>query len=433
MRYSFNNVPSLRGTISVPGDKSISHRCILLGSLSKGITSVKGFLDSADCRSTISCMKKMGISIEQNESNVNIKGHGLRGLSAPTETLYTGNSGTTTRIMSGILCGQRFSCRVTGDESIEKRPMKRVIDPLSLMGASIRSEKDNGCAPLLIEGSDITGKSLHGINYTSPVASAQVKSAVLFAGMYADSPTTVTEPALSRDHTERMAAAFGATIKRDGLSVTIEPSPLLLATDVEVPGDISSAAYFIAAALIHKNAELYIKNVNINPTRAGILEVVKLMGGNIHYENKRICSGEEVCDLLIKSSDLHGCEISGAMIPTLIDEIPVIAVMAAAASGTTTIKDASELRVKESDRIASVCENLSALGADITPTEDGMIINGGQPLSGVRIHTYKDHRIAMSMAVASLLTGDEVTFDDPSCVDISYPTFFKTLNSVCEQ
>ncbi|MBE5919768.1 MAG: 3-phosphoshikimate 1-carboxyvinyltransferase [Pseudobutyrivibrio ruminis] len=414
---------SLKGEITVPGDKSISHRGVMFGAISEGITELTGFLDGADCRSTIGCFKAMGIDISQDKDHVVIHGKGLHGLSAPSNMLDVGNSGTTTRLISGILAGQPFISSLNGDESIQKRPMGRIITPLTQMGAHIKSIKDNGCAPL-----EIGGKQLHSIHYDSPVASAQVKSCVLLAGLYADGITSVTEPVVSRNHTELMLSGFGADIKSEGLTAYTSGNPKLVGQKIAVPGDISSAAYFIAAGLICDNADLLIKNVNTNPTRAGIIKVAKDMGGKLELLNERIVSGEPVADIHVCTSSLHGCEISGDIIPTLIDELPVIAVMAAAATGTTIIKDAAELKVKESDRIATVTENLKAMGADVTATDDGMIIVGGKELQGTTIKTYKDHRIAMAFAVAGLIANGKTDFDDEKCPVISYPNFFETLN-----
>ncbi len=416
---------SLKGEITIPGDKSISHRGVMFGAISDGITELTGFLDGADCRSTIGCFRAMGIDITQDNDHVIIHGKGLHGLSAPTTMLDVGNSGTTTRLISGILAGQSFVSSLNGDESIQKRPMGRVITPLTQMGANIRSIKDNGCAPL-----EIGGAPLKAIHYDSPVASAQVKSCVLLAGLYADGITSVTEPVISRNHTELMLSGFGADIKSEGLTASIVGGPKLVGQQIQVPGDISSAAYFIAAGLICENSDILIKNVNTNPTRAGIIKVARDMGGNIELLNERIVSGEPVADIHVTTSNLHGCEVSGDIIPALIDELPIIAVMAACASGTTTIKDAAELKVKESDRIATVTENLSNMGCDITATEDGMIINGGKPLKGSLIKTYLDHRIAMSFAIAGLVADGETTFDNEDCCCISYPDFFKTLSSI---
>lgn len=394
----------------------------MLGSLAEGDTHLHGFLEGADCLSSIACFQKMGIEIERDGSNVTIHGKGLHGLHQPDGILDAGNSGTTTRLMSGILAGQDFSSTITGDDSLRTRPMKRVITPLSEMGAGIDS--DNGCLPMTV-----TGGHLHGIDYISPVASAQVKSCVLFAGLYADGKTSVTEPAISRNHTELMLRGFGASVKTDEEKhyVEVEPEPVLHGQDIIVPGDISSAAYFLVAGLICEDADILIKNVNINHTRAGILKVIEDMGGNISYIDRRTVSGEEVADINVRTSSLHGTTVEGDIIPTLIDELPVIAVMAAYADGTTVIRDAAELKVKESDRIATVTENLRAMGADITPTPDGFVINGGRPLHGASIHTHKDHRIAMSFAVAALNADGETVPDSEECVEISYPGFFHDL------
>ena len=410
------------GQIKVPGDKSISHRAVMLGSLANGVTEISGFLKGADCLSTIDCFRKMGIDIDINGENVTVHGNGLRGLLKPDEMLYTGNSGTTTRLLCGILAGQNFDTSITGDASIQKRPMGRVVQPLSMMGAKIESVRKNGCAPL-----HITGSSLHGITYSTPVASAQVKSSILLAGLYADGQTSVTEPALSRNHTELMLSGFGADICSDGLTATITPGNELYAQQIFVPGDISSAAYFLAAGLLVPGSELLIRNVGINPTRAGILTVIRAMGGNLTVLNERACAGEPVADLLVSASSLHGTTVEGNLIPALIDEIPMIAVMAAFANGQTVIRDAAELKVKESDRIATVTAGLRAMGCDITPTDDGMIIRGGKTLHGAEIDSYLDHRIAMSFAVAALAADGVTSIKDADCVKISYPNFYDDL------
>ena len=418
----FNKANGLSGELTVPGDKSISHRSIMLGSIAKGTTAIRGFLQGADCLSSIACFRKMGVEIQNDGDLVTVKGLGLRGLKAPTDTLDVGNSGTTTRLMSGILAAQNFSCRVNGDASIQKRPMKRIMLPLSMMGANITSELGNDCAPLRITGSD-----LHGIAYDSPVASAQVKSAILFAGLYADGVTSVTEPAVSRNHTELMFESFGVDIKTEGRTATVHPASELYAQEIEVPGDISSAAYFIAAGLITPNSEITIKNVGINPTRDGILRVCEMMGANVKLEAKGGGVGEPIADITVSTTTLHGCEIGGNIIPTLIDEIPIIAIMAATAEGDTIIKDAAELKDKESNRIDVMVSNLSAMGASIEATDDGMIIHGGKPLHGAAIDSKLDHRIAMSFAVASLIADGETEILGSECVDISYPTFYRDL------
>lgn len=411
----------LKGEIQIPGDKSISHRAVMFGALAKGTTEVTNFLQGADCLSTIRCFQALGIQIENTPDKILIHGKGLHGLTAPSHILDAGNSGTTTRLISGILAPQSFSTTLTGDASIQTRPMKRVIEPLSQMGADIVSIRGNGCAPLTI-----TGKSLHGIHYTSPVASAQVKSAILLAGLYADSVTKVTEPLLSRNHSELMLNYFGARVTTVQTTVSVEPEPLLEARQVNVPGDISSAAYFIAAGLLVPGSEILIKNTGINPTRDGILRVAKAMGGNIEILNSQT-DGEPIADILVRYSNLHSTVIEGDMIPTLIDELPVIAVMAAYAEGTTVIKDAAELKVKESNRIAVMVTNLQAMGCDITGTDDGMIIRGGKPLHGAVVDSHNDHRIAMSFAVASLNAEGATEIKNSECVNISYPEFYVDL------
>lgn len=418
-------IQSLRGELTVPGDKSISHRAVMFGALAQGMTEVHHFLKGADCLSTIDCFRRLGIRIEETDDILLIHGKGLDGLVSPTDILDAGNSGTTTRLLAGILAAQPFSSTLTGDASLQKRPMKRIVDPLTQMGASLTSINENGCVPLRI-----AGRPLHGIHYISSVASAQVKSAVLLAGLYAEGETSVTEPFVSRDHTELMLGSFGAQIAASGTTVTIQPRPALSGQCITVPGDISSAAYFIAAALLVPNSEVLIRNVGINPTRDGILKAAQAMGGNIQLLNRRTAGGEPVADLLVTSSSLHGITIEGSMIPGLIDELPVIAVMAAAAQGTTVIRDAAELKVKESDRIAVMVKNLSAMGADITGTDDGMIIRGGPALCGAQIDAFEDHRIAMSFAVAALFADGETEIRGSDCVQISYPGFYEDLQSL---
>lgn len=412
---------NLHGELTVPGDKSISHRAVMFGSLAKGTTKITHFLEGADCLSTISCFRKMGIDIENNSGEILVHGKGLHGLSAPADILDVGNSGTTTRLISGILAGQNFVSELTGDNSIQSRPMKRIMTPLLSMGADIASIKGNNCVPLRI-----TGHPLKAIHYDSPVASAQVKSCVLLAGMYSDGITSVTEPVLSRNHTEIMLNYFGAQVTSEETTASIAPEPSLFAREITVPGDISSAAYFIAAGLLVPGSEILLKNVGINPTRDGLLRVCKDMGADITLLNVNM-DGEPTADLLVRTSSLHGTTVGGEIIPTLIDEIPMIAVMAAFAEGTTVIKDAKELKVKESDRILVMAENLSRMGADITPTDDGMIIHGGKPLHGAEIDSYQDHRVAMSFAVAGLLCDGPLSIKGGDCVKISYPEFYEDL------
>lgn len=420
----------LKGEVTIPGDKSISHRSIMLGSIALGTTEITHFLEGADCLSTIDCFRKMGVEIERKPSSILVHGKGLRGLTAPASTLNVGNSGTTTRLISGILSGQNFATTLSGDDSLNSRPMKRIMTPLNTMGAHIRSLNDNGCAPLHIRPG-----ALHGIHYQSPVASAQVKSAVLLAGLYADSPTSVTEPALSRNHTELMLQGFGAYVATDlhtdgTATAHVEPCKELYGQQICVPGDISSAAYFIAAALLVPGSELLVKNVGTNFTRAGFLKVCKAMGADIETVSQTIEGGESRADLLVRYSHLKGTVIEGDIIPTLIDEIPMIAIMAAFADGQTVIRDAAELKVKETNRIDTVTAGLKAMGADITPTDDGMIIEGTGHLNGASIQSYLDHRIAIAFSVAGLASDGETQIVDSQCVDVSYPEFYATLNSV---
>ena len=421
----FKKSTPLRGELAVPGDKSISHRAVMLGALAKGTTSVTNFLKGADCLSTISCFEKMGIEIEQLPSEILIHGKGLHGLNAPETILDAGNSGTTTRLLSGILAGQAFCTTLTGDASIQKRPMTRIITPLSQMVGKIESLSDNGCAPL-----KITGHPLKPIHYLSPVSSAQVKSCVLLAGMYADGITKVTEPYLSRNHSELMLRSFGADVISEGTTAAITGNPVLEGQKVIVPGDISSAAYFIAAGLLIPGSEILIKDVGINPTRDGILKVCADMGADIQLLNKREYGKEPVADILVKHSELKATVIEGALIPTLIDELPMLAVMAAFAQGTTVIRDAQELKVKESNRLDIIVQHLSAMGADIIPTEDGMEIHGGKPLKGAVLDSYMDHRIAMSFAVAGMAADGETEILNASCVDISYPEFYRDMAAI---
>ena len=432
-------VKGLRGEVTIPGDKSISHRSIMLGALSLGTTEITHFLKGADCLSTIDCFRKMGIEIEETPQSILVHGKGLHGLSAPADTLNVGNSGTTTRLMSGILAGQNFASVMSGDDSLNSRPMGRIMTPLNQMGANITSTGGNNCAPLRI-----TPGKIHAISYTSPVASAQVKSAVLLAGLYGDGTTSVTEPALSRNHTELMLQSFGAdvtsTIHPNGsATASVEPCEQLYGQKICVPGDISSAAYFIAAGLLVPDSELLVKNVGTNLTRAGFLEVCKGMGADITLLNQTNEGGEGRADVLVRTSHLKGTTIEGSLIPTLIDEIPILAVMASQAEGTTIIKDAAELKVKETNRIDTVTEGLRAMSATITPTEDGMIIqgsslqSGGQPLKGAKINSYLDHRIAMSFAVAGLIADGTTQILDSQCVDVSYPDFFQSLENCMEE
>ena len=420
-------IEKLQGEIAIPGDKSISHRAVMFGSLAKGTTHISNFLAGADCLATIDCFRKMGIEIEQNGTNVTVHGKGLHGLEKPEGLLDVGNSGTTTRLISGILAGQDFEVVLSGDASLNQRPMKRIMTPLRMMGAEIESVNGNDCAPL-----KITGKKLNAIHYDSPVASAQVKSCVLLAGLYADGKTSVTEPALSRNHTELMLRSFGVEVESHDKTAEITPPDEMSAVDIIVPGDISSAAYFIAAGLITPDSCIRLKNVGLNPTRDGLLRVCRQMGADIQMENVRDNGGEPAADLMIRTSRLKGTIVEGDLIPTLIDEIPVIALLAAFAEGETVIRDAQELRVKESDRIALTVDHLVKMGAEARGTEDGMIIHGGNPLHGAEIHCAYDHRIAMTFSIAGINADGETIIRDSECVDVSYPTFYEQLKSLHE-
>lgn len=424
-------ITGLKGEVSVPGDKSISHRCIMFGAISRGTTEISNFLSGADCLSTIDCFRRLGVDIREDGKTILVHGKGLYGLTPPHSTLQVGNSGTTTRLISGILAGQNFDSELSGDASLNSRPMNRIIEPLTKMGASISSVLHNGCAPLAISKG-----ALHGIHYASPVASAQVKSCILLAGLYAEGETSVTEPVLSRNHTELMLHAFGAdihTVHQLGGSQStaiVRPGAELYGQTVSVPGDISSAAYFIAAGLLVPDSEILIRNVGINPTRAGLLKVCEDMGGDITLLNERTETGEKIADILVRTSELHGITIEGDIIPTLIDEIPVIAVMAACAEGTTIIRDAAELKVKETDRIETVSDNLRAMGATVVPTDDGMLIKGKTPLKGATIHTLLDHRIAMAFSIAALVAEGPTHILDSHCIDVSYPGFYDTFEQL---
>ena len=419
----------LRGTLTVSGDKSISHRAVMLGSLATGTTEIEGFLPGEDCLSTIRCFRSMGVQIEQNGSSVKVFGRGLRELTAPAGILDCGNSGTTTRLLSGVLAAQHFNSVLSGDASIQRRPMKRIMIPLRAMGADITSVSGNDCAPLSVHG-----KQLYGIHFNSPIASAQVKSAVLLAGLYASGQTTVTEPALSRDHTERMLRSFGTKVLTGNFegrpSVTVTETQNLYGTEISVPGDISSAAFFLVGASIVPGSEVVLRNVGINPTRDGVISALRAMGAKIEVLEVRNEDSEPAADLLVRYAPLHGTEIGGALIPRLIDELPVLAAAAAVAEGRTVIRDAAELKVKESNRIRTMAEGLSRLGAQVAETEDGLIIDGGAALHGGAVESYSDHRIAMSFAILSLVTDGEVRISDPDCVNISAPTFFEDLKSL---
>lgn len=415
----------LSGEILVPGDKSISHRAVIFGSLANGITKITHFLDGEDCMRTVEAFREMGVSIDVHDTTLIIKSKGVKRLVEPDQPLDFGNSGTTTRLMLGILAGLPFFTTIYGDASLSKRPMDRVVNPLRQMGAIIDGRFNGSLLPIAVRGT-----AIKGINYTLPVKSAQVKSAILLAGLLAEGETKVTEPIPTRNHTENMLKAFGADLTIDGNTITVTNKSDLTGTDVHVPGDISSAAFFLVAGAIVPGSEILLKNVGLNPSRTGIIEVLNRMGAKIQIVTEHSTSGEAFGNVRIAHGSLKSITIEGEIIPRLIDEIPVIALLATQAEGTTVIRNAEELRVKETDRITAIVDVLSTLGADITATEDGLIIKGQTPLKGGKIASYDDHRIAMMGVIASLITDGEVTIDDTSCIAISYPNFFKDLESI---
>lgn len=416
----------LKGSFELIGDKSISHRAVMFSSISKGDNKISNFLMGEDCLSTISCFRKMGVDIQIDGKDVYVKGNGLYGLKRPKEILDVGNSGTTIRLMMGILAGNKFDATLIGDNSIAKRPMKRVTDPLRLMGCNIEGKDDANYTPIKIYGGD-----LKAIDYHMPVASAQVKSALILASLYANDTSFIYEKVKSRNHTEIMLKSFGADINVENLKISVNPVNELFSQDIYVPGDISSAAFIIVSALITKGSEVIIKNVGLNETRTGIIDVVKNMNGNIEIINERLVGGELVGDLLVRyTKDLCATTIDKDIIPRLIDEIPVIAVLATQAEGTTIIKDAQELKVKESNRIKSMVENLKILGANIEELEDGMIIKGKSKLNGGKIKTFKDHRIAMAFSTLNLISDEKIKLDDEDCINVSFPGYFDLIKSL---
>ena len=419
----------LKGSFELIGDKSISHRAIMFSSISKGKNKISNFLMGEDCLSTISCFQKMGAKIEIKGKDVYVEGVGLRGLRKPKEVLDVGNSGTTIRLMMGILAGNDFESTIIGDNSISKRPMKRVTDPLRMMGCNINGKEDANYTPI-----SISGGNLKGIEYDMPVASAQVKSALILASLYAKEKSIIHEKSKSRDHTEIMLKSFGANINISDLDIEINPVKELFNKDIYVPGDISSAAFIIVGALITKGSEVLIKNVGLNKTRTGIIDVIKQMNGNLEIIDKRFVGGEVVGDLLVRySENINATTIDKDIIPRLIDEIPIIAILATQAEGNTIIKDARELKVKESNRIKAMVENLKDMGANIEELEDGMIIKGKIKLKGCDIKTYKDHRIAMSFSIANLISDGKVKLDNKECINISFPGYFELLRQLQEK
>lgn len=417
----------VRGAVTIPGDKSISHRAVMFGALAEGVTSVRGFLPGADCLSTIDCFRKMGVQVEQvSATELRVKGVGLHGLREPDDVLDVGNSGTTARLILGILAGQPFHSTLTGDESIRRRPMGRVTNPLQEMGAKIDGRAGGKLAPLSVRGG-----GLQGMKYVSPVGSAQVKSAILLAGLFADGTTGVKEPEQSRDHTERMLRAFGVPVVEEDGYIAVRGGSSLVATEIEVPGDLSSAAFLLVVAAILPGSDLTLRGVGINPTRAGILEVLREMGANIELSNERLSGGEPIADLRVQAGALRGTTVCGTLIPRLIDEIPVLAVAATQAEGVTEIRDAKELKVKESNRIATTAAELRKFGAQVEELEDGLRIVGRTKLrGGAVVQTHHDHRIAMAMAVAALAADSPVTICDWESVDVSFPGFAELVQNI---
>jgi len=426
MELVIEKIKKLKGNISVPGDKSISHRSLILGSIAQGETRIYNFLNSLDCLKTLECMQALGAEIELGKDNsVKIKGKGLYGLQEPKDILDVGNSGTTIRLLTGLLSGQNFYSVLNGDNSIKRRPMKRVTQPLRLMGADIWGRKDGQFAPL-----NVRGNKLNPLHYTLPVASAQVKTALLLAGLYTAGETVIKEPLPTRDHTERMLEIMQADIKNSPLEIKIKGGKQLKGTDIFIPGDISSAAYFVAAASMLRDSQIIIKHVGVNPTRTGIIEILNKMGAKINILNYQIKSNEPQADLKIEYSELKGMEIKEEMMPFLIDELPLIAVVATQAQGKTVVSGARELRVKETDRIKAIVSELKKMGADIEEKEDGFIVTGPSKLKGAVCESYDDHRIAMSLAVAALLAEGKTVIKNSECIDISFPGFEKTLQKL---
>ena len=419
----------LRGTGSVPGDKSISHRALLLGALADGVSQIRGFLPCGDCLATLSCLQALGIEIETHDTTtLTILGRGRNGLQAPGSPLDCGRSGTTMRLLAGILAGQPFSSILTGDEQLLRRPMERIAEPLRRMGAEI--ETTGGNAPLTIHGHPGKGYPLTGCHHVLPIASAQVKSALLLAGLYADGPTTIHQPGPARDHTERMLAAMEAAILTHGLSVTLSPTLSLSPLPINIPGDISSAAYPLVAAALVSDSEITIEGVGLNPTRTGLLDVLSAMGANMMLTHERQQGHEPVADVAIRTSKLNGAEIGGDMVVRMIDEFPVLAVAATQADGTTTVSNAAELRIKETDRIAVIVAELRKLGASIEPLQDGFVIEGPTPLHGAVVDSHGDHRLVLALAVAGLVTDGQVVIENAECIADSFPGFVELMGSL---
>lgn len=420
MRPLIHHAKQLKGTLTIPGDKSISHRSIMLGTIAEGKTRITGFLRAEDCLSTIQVMRQLGATIHDDGEEIVVEGKGMNGLTAPSELLNVGNSGTTIRLLAGLLAGQPFKSVLAGDQYLNKRPMQRVVTPLSQMGAKLYGHEGTELPPLTIEPVD----HLQAIRYEMPVASAQVKSAIILAGLQAEGETVVIEKERSRNHTEEMLQQFGGQINVNGKEIRLKGGQTLKGQTIEVPGDISSAAFFLVAGLIVPNSDLLLKNVGINETRSGIIDVIKNMGGNITISMR---PNGISADIRVQTSQLKATTINGEMIPRLIDEIPIIALLATQAEGDTVIEDAEELKVKETDRIHAVASQLNKMNAHIDETEDGMIIHGGSSLQGAEVDSFGDHRIGMMLQIAALLTQGEVLMKDADCVNISYPTFFDEI------
>lgn len=416
----------INGELVIPADKSISHRSIMFGAISKGTTIVNNFLKAEDCLSTIAVFKQLGVRITEKNEQIMIEGKGFEGLTAPSSRLDAGNSGTTMRLVLGILAGCPFTSEIAGDASLNRRPMERVMKPLREMGADLQGTAEAEFPPL-----KVTGNTLHGIEYHMPIASAQVKSAILFAALQAEGTTKIIEKEQSRNHTEEMIKQFGGKIQVEGKEIIVTGPQQLIGQEVTVPGDISSAAFYLVAASILANSEVLLKQVGINPTRTGILDVLTQMGANI--EERQLDEQNQAADLIVRSAQLHACEIQGEIIPRLIDELPIIALAATQATGTTIIRDAQELKVKETNRIDATAEELTKMGANIEPTEDGLIIHGPTPLHGATVDSHGDHRIGMMLQIAALLTAEPVELLNPEAVNISYPEFFTDLAKLVQE
>jgi 3-phosphoshikimate 1-carboxyvinyltransferase len=426
MKLTIGKAEKLKGRIRVAGDKSISHRALLLGAIAEGTTRVRDFLPAADCLATLACVRALGIEVERlSETELIVHGRGLHGLMEPKDVLDCVGSGTTMRLLAGILAGQPFYSVLTGNQQLRRRPMARIAEPLRRMGATMFGRDDGRLPPLTIQGGD-----LHGIEYKLPVASAQVKSAILLAGLYADGPTVVHEPGPARDHTERMLAAMRAGVEVDGATITLRGSTGLSSLDIVVPGDISSAAYFIAAACLLPGSEVAVESVGVNPTRTGFLDALREMGADIRVENQREISGEPVADVVVRARDLRGIEAGGDQVPRMIDEFPLLAVAATQAQGTTVVSEAAELRVKETDRIANTAVELRKLGARIEERPDGFVVEGPTRLVGAQVNSHGDHRLAMSLAIAGLVADGETTIEGAECIEDSFPGFEGTLRGL---